>query len=39
MHPGDQKAVAEFTALLAVRQRPALWTSRGDEADPLEWTP
>ncbi|MFJ2170348.1 hypothetical protein [Streptomyces griseofuscus] len=23
MHPGDQKAVAEFTAMLAARQRPA----------------
>ncbi|MFC8658210.1 hypothetical protein ACFUCT_23865 [Streptomyces parvus] len=31
MHPGDQKAVAEFTAVLAARQRPA-WTGRGDVA-------
>ncbi|MFJ3637594.1 hypothetical protein [Streptomyces sp. NPDC090112] len=32
MHPGDQKAVAEFTAMLAARQRPAPWTGRGDAA-------
>ncbi|WP_406011675.1 hypothetical protein OG440_41560 (plasmid) [Streptomyces sp. NBC_00637] len=32
MHPGDQKAVAEFTAMLAARQRPAPWTGRGDIA-------
>ncbi|MFJ3594668.1 hypothetical protein ACIPQJ_35625 [Streptomyces sp. NPDC090082] len=32
MHPGDQKAVAEFTAMLAARQRPAPWTGRGDVA-------
>ncbi|MGW6360817.1 hypothetical protein ACWFR5_38030 [Streptomyces sp. NPDC055092] len=31
-HPGDQKAVAEFTAMLAARQRPAPWTGRGDVA-------
>ncbi|MGY4966638.1 hypothetical protein [Streptomyces sp. 900105245] len=30
LHPGDQKAVAEFTAMLAARQRPAPWTGRGD---------
>ncbi|MFE7675836.1 hypothetical protein ACFU5N_26975 [Streptomyces albidoflavus] len=32
MYPGDQKAVAEFTALLAARQRPTPWTGRGDVA-------
>ncbi|MFD5412478.1 hypothetical protein [Streptomyces nojiriensis] len=32
LHPGDQKAVAEFTAMLAARQRPAPWTGRGDVA-------
>lgn len=32
MHPGDQKAVAEFTAMLAARQRPTPWTGRGDAA-------
>ncbi|MFS0696708.1 hypothetical protein [Streptomyces nitrosporeus] len=32
MHPGDQKAVAEFTALLAARQRPAPCTGRADIA-------
>ncbi|WNI27338.1 hypothetical protein [Streptomyces sp. ITFR-16] len=32
MHPGDQKAVAEFTAMLAARQHPAPWTGRGDAA-------
>ena len=32
MYPGDQKAVAEFTAMLAARQRPAPWTGRGDVA-------
>lgn len=32
MHPGDQKAVAEFIAMLAARQRPAPWTGRGDVA-------
>lgn len=32
MHPGDQKAVAEFTAMLTTRQRPAPWTGRGDAA-------
>ncbi|MFG3042884.1 hypothetical protein ACGFYZ_38895 [Streptomyces sp. NPDC048330] len=32
MHPGDQKAVAEFTAMLAARQRPAPWSGRGDVA-------
>ncbi|MGW1937892.1 hypothetical protein [Streptomyces goshikiensis] len=31
-HPGDRKAVAEFTAMLAARQRPAPWTRRGDVA-------
>lgn len=30
MHPGDQKGVAEFTALLAARQRPSPWACRGD---------
>ncbi|MFG2600738.1 hypothetical protein [Streptomyces sp. NPDC048462] len=30
--PGDRKAVAEFTAMLAARQRPAPWTGRGDAA-------
>ncbi|WP_329156402.1 hypothetical protein OIU91_43050 (plasmid) [Streptomyces sp. NBC_01456] len=32
MHPGDQKAVAEFTAMLAARQRPTPWNGRGDAA-------
>lgn len=32
MHPGDQKAVAEFTAMLAARQTPAPWTGRGNVA-------
>ncbi|WP_411152663.1 hypothetical protein [Streptomyces sp. A30] len=32
LHPGDQKAVAEFTAMLAARRRPAPWTGRGDVA-------
>ncbi|MEU8842692.1 hypothetical protein AB0D97_26755 [Streptomyces roseus] len=32
LHPGDHKAVAEFTALLAARRRPAPWTGRGDVA-------
>ncbi|MFF5315547.1 hypothetical protein [Streptomyces massasporeus] len=32
LHPGDQKAVAEFTALLAARKQPAPWTGRGDAA-------
>ncbi len=32
MHPGDQKAVAEFTAMLAARQRPTPWAGRGDAA-------
>ncbi|MEU8544726.1 hypothetical protein AB0C52_32815 [Streptomyces sp. NPDC048717] len=32
MHPGDQKAVAEFAAMLAARERPAPWTGRGDVA-------
>ncbi|MFJ2060327.1 hypothetical protein ACIOMM_30920 [Streptomyces sp. NPDC087908] len=32
MHPGDQKTVAQFTALLAARLRPAPWTGRGDAA-------
>ncbi|MGV9942449.1 hypothetical protein [Streptomyces sp. NPDC003401] len=32
LHPGDHKAVAEFTAMLTARQRPAPWTGRGDVA-------
>ncbi|WP_405622372.1 hypothetical protein [Streptomyces sp. NBC_01508] len=32
MHPDDQEAVAEFTALLAARQQPTPWTGRGDAA-------
>ncbi|MBP5904633.1 hypothetical protein [Streptomyces scabiei] len=32
LHPGDQKAVAEFTALLAASKRPAPWTGTGDIA-------
>ncbi|MEQ4611487.1 hypothetical protein ABMX48_36755 [Streptomyces cavourensis] len=32
MRPGDQKAVAEFTAMLAARQRPDPWTGCGDVA-------
>ncbi|MFJ3513137.1 hypothetical protein [Streptomyces luteogriseus] len=32
LHPGDHKAVAEFTALLAARKQPAPWTGRGDVA-------
>lgn len=32
LHPGDQKAVAEFTAMLAARQRPTPWTGRSDAA-------
>ncbi|MFJ4576830.1 hypothetical protein ACIP4W_36600 [Streptomyces sp. NPDC088846] len=33
LHPGDHhKAVAEFTAMLAARQRPARWTGHGDVA-------
>ncbi|WP_055606669.1 hypothetical protein [Streptomyces prasinus] len=32
LHPGDHKAVAEFTAMLTARQRPALWTGHGDVA-------
>ncbi|WP_327180361.1 hypothetical protein OG599_34825 (plasmid) [Streptomyces sp. NBC_01335] len=32
LHPGDQKAVAEFTAMLTARQRPTPWTGRGDVA-------
>ncbi|MGW8985115.1 hypothetical protein ACWGQ9_20915 [Streptomyces parvus] len=32
MRPGDQKVVAEFAALLAASQRPALWTGCGDVA-------
>ncbi|MGW6884943.1 hypothetical protein ACWGEU_32420 [Streptomyces goshikiensis] len=31
-HLGDQNAVAEFTAMLAARQRPAPWARRGDVA-------
>ncbi|MCT2546277.1 hypothetical protein [Streptomyces atratus] len=30
LHPGDQKVVAEFTAMLAARQRPVPWTGHGD---------
>ncbi|MER8233145.1 hypothetical protein [Streptomyces sp. NPDC094049] len=32
MHPGGQKAVAEFAAMLAARQRPVPWSGRGDAA-------
>lgn len=32
VHPGDQKAVAEFTAMLASRKQSAPWTGRGDAA-------
>ncbi|MEU5634135.1 hypothetical protein ACH47C_17120 [Streptomyces rishiriensis] len=32
LHPGDQKAVAEFTAMLTTRKRPAPWTGTGDIA-------
>ncbi|WDM16503.1 hypothetical protein J3S85_36465 [Streptomyces lavenduligriseus] len=32
IHPGDQKAVAEFSAMLAARQRPAPWTGHGGVA-------
>lgn len=32
LHPGDQKAVAEFTAMLTARKRPAPWTGHGDVA-------
>ncbi|MFL4953286.1 hypothetical protein ACJ6WE_39845 [Streptomyces sp. MMS24-I31] len=32
LHPGDHKAVAEFTAMLAARKQPAPWTGRGDAA-------
>lgn len=32
LHPGDHRAVAEFTAMLAARQRPAPWTGHGDVA-------
>lgn len=32
LHPGDQKAVAEFTAMLAARKQPTPWTGRGDAA-------
>ncbi|MFB6775351.1 hypothetical protein [Streptomyces sp. NPDC056337] len=31
-HPGDQKAVVRFTAMLAARRRPAPWTGCGDVA-------
>lgn len=32
MHPGDQKAVEEFTAMLTARQRPTPWIGRADAA-------
>ena len=32
MHPGDQKAAAEFTAMLTARQQPTPWISHGDAA-------
>jgi hypothetical protein len=32
LHPSDQKAIAQFTAMLAARQRPAPWTGHGDIA-------
>ncbi|MFF4138064.1 hypothetical protein ACFY1B_42820 [Streptomyces mirabilis] len=32
LRPGDQKAVAEFTAMLTARQRPTPWTGHGDVA-------
>ncbi|MEU6680908.1 hypothetical protein [Streptomyces sp. NPDC046925] len=32
LHPGDHKAVAEFTAMLTARRQPAPWTGRGDVA-------
>lgn len=32
LHPGDHKAVAAFTAMLAARKQPAPWTGRGDVA-------
>ncbi|MEU3733651.1 hypothetical protein AB0E81_30275 [Streptomyces sp. NPDC033538] len=32
LHPGDHQAVAEFTAMLTARQRPAPWTGHGDIA-------
>ncbi|MEV2255871.1 hypothetical protein AB0I94_35840 [Streptomyces sp. NPDC050147] len=32
LHPGDQKAVAEFTAMLAARQRLVPWSGCGDVA-------
>ncbi|MEU2346333.1 hypothetical protein ABZ745_31685 [Streptomyces sp. NPDC013082] len=32
IHPGDQTVVAEFTAMLAARQRPTPCTGRGDAA-------
>ncbi|MFD3503941.1 hypothetical protein ACFWWC_26400 [Streptomyces sp. NPDC058642] len=32
LHPGDHKAVAEFTAMLTARQKPTPWTGRGDVA-------
>lgn len=28
-HPGVQRAIAEFTAMLTARQRPAPWTGHG----------
>ncbi|MFE2384416.1 hypothetical protein [Streptomyces misionensis] len=32
LHPADQKAIAEFTAMHTARQRPAPWTGHGDVA-------
>jgi hypothetical protein len=32
LHPDDQKAVAEFIAMLAARKEPAHWTGHGDVA-------
>ncbi|MFE2462960.1 hypothetical protein [Streptomyces sp. NPDC059402] len=32
LHPGDLRAVAEFTAMLIAQQHPAPWTGRGDIA-------
>ncbi|NEA46873.1 hypothetical protein [Streptomyces sp. SID10815] len=32
LHPGDHRAVTEFTAMLTARQRPAPWTGHGDVA-------
>ncbi|MEV5149365.1 hypothetical protein AB0L14_34485 [Streptomyces sp. NPDC052727] len=32
LHTGDQRAIAEFTAMLTARQRPTPWTGHGDVA-------